>query len=56
MFEVIEITENAWGMDEIIRGRFDTMAQAEDYIADAYGEDAEGTYIQDAWGGVVWGC
>lgn len=56
MFEVIEITENAWGEDEIIRGRFDTLAQAEAFIAETYDEDVEGIYIQDDWGGVVWGC
>ena len=54
-YEVIEMTETAWGDDEIIRGRFDTMAQAEDFIADTYGDDAEGIYIQDVWGEVVWG-
>ena len=27
-YEVIEITETAWGEDEIIRGRFTTEAEA----------------------------
>lgn len=55
-YEVIEITETAWGEDEIIRGRFATEAEAMAFIEATYGEDAEGVYIQDAWGEVVWGC
>ena len=31
-YEVIEITETAWGEDKILRGRFDTLAQAVDFI------------------------
>lgn len=54
-YEVVEITETAWGEDEVIRGRFATEVEAEEYIGDTYGEDAEGVYIQDAWGEVVWG-
>ena len=54
-YEVIEITETAWGEDEIIRGRFDTKAEAEAFIEVTYGEDAEGVYIQNAWGEVVEG-
>ena len=52
-YEVIEITETAWGEDEIIRGRFDTKAEAEAFIEATYGEDVEDVYIQDAWGEVV---
>ena len=54
-YEVIEITETAWGEDEIIRGRFDTKAEAGTFIEATYGEDAEGIYIQNAWGEVVEG-
>lgn len=54
-YEVIEITETAWGEDEIIRGWFTTEAEAMAFIEATYGEDAEGVYIQDTWGEVVWG-
>ena len=53
-YEVIEMTETAWGDDEIIRDRFNTKAEAMDFIESTYDEDAEGIYIQDAWGEVVW--
>jgi hypothetical protein len=55
MFEVIEITETAWGDDEIIRDRFDTLAEAETFIAETYGDDIDGIYVQDSTGEVVWG-
>ena len=54
-YEVIEMTETAWGVDEIIRGRFDTKAEAMDFIESTYDEDVEDIYIQDSWGEVVWG-
>lgn len=52
-YEVIEITENAWGMDEIIRGRFDLLSEACAYIEANYEENYEDVYIQDSWGEVV---
>ena len=52
-YEVVEVTETAWGEDEIIRGRFDTEAEAMAFIGATYGEDTEGIYIQNAWGEVV---
>ena len=54
-YEVIEITENAWGYDEIIRGHFDLLSEAENFIADTFGDDCEDVYISDSWGEVVWG-
>jgi len=55
MFEICYITETAWGIDEVIAGRCDTLAQARQFVEDRFGEDAEGIYIQDAWGEVVEG-
>ena len=52
-YEVIEITETAWGEDKILRGRFDTLAQAVDFIEATFEEDFEDVYISDAWGEVV---
>jgi hypothetical protein len=55
-YEVIEISENVWGDDEITRGRFDSLLDAEQYIFDTYGENSdENVYIQNSWGEVVWG-
>lgn len=54
-FEIVEITETAWGDDDIIRGRFDTLAEAEAFIAETYGDDVPDIYVQDSTGEVVWG-
>jgi len=54
-FEVIEITETAWGDDDIIRSRFDTLAEAETFIAETYVDDVDDIYVQDSTGEVVWG-
>ncbi len=54
-FEIVEITETAWGDDDIIRGRFDTLAEAEAFIAETYGDDVGDIYVQDSTGEVVWG-
>jgi hypothetical protein len=54
-FEIVEIAETAWGDDDIIRGRFDTLAEAEAFIAETYGDDVDDIYVQDSTGEVVWG-
>lgn len=54
-YEVIEITETAWGYDEINRGKFDLLSEAMDFIEANYDENVEDVYISDAWGEVVWG-
>jgi len=54
-YEVIEISETAWGDDDIIRGRFNTLAEAETFIAETYGDDVGDIYVQDSTGEVVWG-
>ena len=54
-FEIVEIIETAWGDDGVIRGRFDTLAEAEAFIAKTYGDDVDDIYVQDSVGDVVWG-
>jgi hypothetical protein len=54
-FEIVEIVETAWGDDGVIRGRFNTLAEAEAFIAETYGDDVEDIYVQDSVGDVVWG-
>ena len=55
MFEVVEFITDIFGEDEVIRGKFDTHAQAMAFIEAHYDENAENVFISDSFGEVVWG-
>lgn len=55
MYEVIQfIGTNYSNYDEVPLGQFDTLAEAEDFIYERFGDDTEDLSIMDPWGDVAW--